>query len=385
MKTFSHTQTITDIHTCLPAGRDTHTQLEKSTIQHLGWKAVCACVCLCVAIVLPSFSADIMTGKLANVQGEVEVQKRGTTEWATATADMTIGPGDQINTGLTGHASLIFKNSTTEIEPFTQFVVGRALEDKDNMTTELFLQVGKVSSAVNPASGKKNKFTVTTPSAVAGVRGTKQECSFNKGFGTEVKIKDGTGYMAPVRPEALPPAVQAMLGVAPAGGGREGGVGKGDEKGKGEKKGEEGPKTVQEAVAEFNAWLQQSEQAAAGGGAEAVQPLLDPQTLDYAIPVADGMSATVQNAADPKSIIEPTAALIQASAPSVVPAGSTPAEQKAAQQSTEVVDAPAAVSAAEAQSAVQDVIETISHESSGGSTTTVTPPNRPTQGQSQGQ
>ncbi len=53
-KPFSHTQTITDIH------RHRQTALEKSTIQQIGWMAVCACVCLCVAPVSPAFSQTSM-------------------------------------------------------------------------------------------------------------------------------------------------------------------------------------------------------------------------------------------------------------------------------------------------------------------------------------
>lgn len=342
-----------------------------------------------ICLLFPStlFAAEILTGKLIEVAGEVEIQRRGAADWTRATAGMTVNPGDQINTGITGRASLTFKNSTTEIKPLTQFVVGRAFEDDQNVHTELFLQVGKVITAVDPRSAKANKFTVTTPSAVAGIRGTRQECGFSKGFGTEVKIRDGTGYMAPVKAEKLPPAVQAMLGVAPAGGGREGGVGKGEER-KGEgggKKGEEGPKTVKEAVAEFNAWIQQSEQSLGKGGAgEGPQPLMDPGTLDYVMPIGDGLSATIQNATDPRAIIDPLAAMTQNTAPSVLPAGSSPAEDKAALQSTEIVDAPVTITVIEAAATTKEAVQ-VQTTTSSSTTTTPTPPNRPTTGQTQGQ
>ena len=335
-------------------------------------------------LALRAQSADILTGKLADVAGEVEVQKRGSASWTPARSGMAVGPGDQINTGLTGKASLVFTNSVTEIQPLTQFVVGRAFEDKSSVTTELFLQVGKVVSNVDPKSAKANKFTVTTPTAVAGVRGTRQECRFDRGFGTEVKISEGAGYMAPVRAEKLPPAVQAMLGMAPAGGGREGGVGRGDEKGGkgGEKK--EAPKTVSEAVAEFNAWIQQAEQSlGAPGGGEAA-PILDPQTLDFVVPIADGLSATIQSATDPKGITDATAGLVQSVAPSVLPAGTSAAEEKAAQQSTEVVDAPVTVTVVEAKEAVKAAVKIQETTTLTTITTTVTPPNRPALGQDQG-
>lgn len=352
--------------------------------------------------VCPTEAADMMSGKLADVSGEVEVQKRGESAWSPASNGMVVSPGDQINTGLSGHASLVFKNSVTEIQPLTQFVVGRVFEDGQSIHTELFLQIGKVVSNVDPNSGKNNKFTVTTPTAVAGVRGTRQECSFSQGFGTQVSVRDGAGFMAPVRPENLPPAVQAMLNVAPAHGGREGGVGKGDDKGakgrtdertdgrgdKGKDKGEKKEKeaqTVKEAVAEFNAWIAQSEQSMAGaGGADAVMPILDAATLDYVMPVADGLSATIQNATDPTAVQDAMSTLMEAATTVVTPAGTSAAEDKAQMTATEVVDAPVTVtSAAAAQEAIAEIIDAISSGSI--SPTTVPPPNRPTDGQGQGQ
>lgn len=373
MKKMNHTQTRTDI-------TDTHKRAPMVKLN----VPVCVCACLCVAIFFmyfsicfPAAAAEILTGKLSDVAGEVEVQKRGSAEWTRATSGMTVSPGDQINTGLNGRARLLFKNSVTEIMPLTQFVVGRAFEDDKNVNTELFLQIGKVVSNVDPRSEKKNKFTVTTPTAVAGIRGTRQECGFSKGFGTEVKIRDGAGYMAPVKAEKLPLAVQAMLGVAPAGGGRAGGVGRGEGKA-------EAPKTVKEAVAEFNAWLQQSEQSLSGGaaGEGVAQPLLDPKTLDYVISVGDGLSATIQNASDPKSIVDPVTALIQNVAPSVLPAGSAPSEDKATLTSTEIVDAPVTVTIIQEAAIVQQAVTVQATTTS--TTVTPTPPNRPTTSQGQG-
>lgn len=349
----------------------------------IGLSGMMVRVCSCTFVVMISllvssvFAAEILTGKLMGVSGEVEVQKRGSAQWVRASNGMTVNPGDQINTGLTGRASLTFKNSVTEINPLTQFVVGRVFEDNKNVNTEIFLQVGKVVSVVDPRSAKANKFTVTTPTAVAGIRGTRQECSYSKGFGTEVKIRDGAGYVAPVRSDKLPPAVQSMLGIAPAGGGRAGGVGKGADK-----RGDQ-PKTVKEAVAEFNAWIQQAEQNISGGpGVAEVQPLLDASTLDYVMPVGDGLSASVQSATDPTAISDPLQSLLESTAPSVIPAGSTPAEDKAALQSTEIVDAPVTITILEAQAVSKEAVQV---QSTTTATSTPTPPNRPTTGQSQGQ
>ncbi|MBI4179537.1 FecR domain-containing protein [bacterium] len=337
----------------------------------------------------PVYAAELLTGKLADVRGEVEVQKRGSREWVRGTSGMVVSPGDQVNTGLGGSASLVFKNSVTEIRPLTQFVVGRAFEDAKTVNTELFLQIGKVVSNVDPKSAKGNRFTVTTPTAVAGVRGTRQECGYSAGFGTEVKIENGEGYMSPVRAEKLPPAVQAMLGVAPAGGERAGGVGRGDEKradapGRDVPGAAETPKTVAEAVEAFNQWMDASEAALSEDAAapeEGVALELDPGSLDYVVEIGDGLTGSVTDADDPTAVEDPLTALVEDAAPSVLPDGLTDAEEFAALISTEIVDEPVGVTSLEDQEEFAAELEALI--STG--VVTITPPDRPSQGQSQGQ
>ena len=173
----------------------------------------------CVLNLLPVFAAEqksAMTGTITEVSGTVEILKRGESAWRSVVPKMKVGSGDQINAGVDGRAVLTFENSVTEIKPVTLFTVGRAIEGDQEYQTEMFLQLGKVISTVDKNSGKRNKFTITTPTAVAGVRGTQQEVSFGEGFGTETRFENGEGFMAPVQIEKLPPAIQMALGVAPA-------------------------------------------------------------------------------------------------------------------------------------------------------------------------
>ena len=216
-----------------------------------------------LGLVAPTLTAaEIMAGRLTGVKGNVEVQKRGAEEWTAATDGMEIQPGDRINAGFNGRAVLEFENSRTEIRPVTQFVVGRAFTTNDLHYTELFLQVGKVLSEVNPNNGKQNRFNVTSPVAVAGVRGTKQEVRFAPAVGMDVKIHEGHGVVSPVSADKLPPAVQQLLQIAPKGGNRAGGVAElREEGGKG---GKTDVATPKEAVEAFNEWIQDAAGGAAG-------------------------------------------------------------------------------------------------------------------------
>ncbi|OGH57060.1 MAG: hypothetical protein A3I06_14800, partial [Candidatus Lindowbacteria bacterium RIFCSPLOWO2_02_FULL_62_12] len=179
-------------------------------------RAWCLLVVACLLLPLPSAEgADIMKGALIDVSGDVEVNKRGSTDFIKASDGMIVTPGDQISTGIDGKATIKFENSQTVIEPLTQFVVGRTVEGDKEFYTELFLQVGKVTAKVDKESGKTNKFSITTPTAVAGVRGTQFECGYFPGIGCEIKTFEGQVDRAPVIASQLPPAVQAVLGLAP--------------------------------------------------------------------------------------------------------------------------------------------------------------------------
>lgn len=347
------------------------------------WPMLCLML-LCASVCHAEEQKTAMTGTLSGVTGVVEIMKRGTTAWVQAANGEKIGTGDQINTGIDGNAVLKFENSVTEIKPLTQFTLGRAMEDKKEFSTEMFLSVGKIKSKADQVGGKTNRFTVTTPTAVAGIRGTQQEISFGEGFGTECKIEDGSGYMAPVDVAKLPPAVQMLLGVAPAspaassGGGKTEGPGAGPSApgatgaGAGRIVSEAAtsaagsasaspPGAVAEAVSgALDKWLESSfdnqvageEGEGAGpaeGGPEAGEeaapeeppPLLDEQSAaGEEIEIGDGQSAAIEDPQDVESIVDPTETLLQDAATDITAAGTTESELEAALSTTEISDAP---------------------------------------------
>ncbi|MBI4180241.1 FecR domain-containing protein [bacterium] len=334
---------------------------------------VTAGLCLLMAGGFPALAAEqktAMTGTLMEVNGLVEVQPRATADWVKATPGMSIKSGDQINSGIDGSALLKFANSVTEIKPLTQFVVGRAIESGNEFQTELFLSVGKIVSKADQVGGKTNRFTVTTPTAVAGIRGTQQEISFGEGFGTECKIQDGEGTMRQSDPANLPPAVQMALGVAPAappaGAGAEGAGGAVSEAATAAAGG--GPGAAAPAVAEaLDQWLGSvmdnqvaGEDAAAapseeGAPAEDAAAMMEPgEALSFEelaggeeIVIGDGEEAAVQDATDIEAVREPDVFILENVQPDILPSGTTAAEEVAATVTTEVSDEPVSEAAVE--------------------------------------
>lgn len=354
-------------------------------------------MCFVFPLCLPASAAEqktAMIGTLTEVSGSVEVMKRGAAQWVKASHGMKIGAGDQISSGIDGSAVLTFENTTTEVKPLTEFTVGRAMESDKEYYTEMFLQVGKLATRADKGSGKANKFTVTTPSAVAGIRGTMQEVGFDPAFGTENKVEDGVGYMAPVDIEKLPPAVQMCLGAGSAseqanaaaekadgGGGERTPAGGAGEAVSAAAEGSEGAGTAGSVSDALDLWLEASfdnqvtgEEKSSGedaapeeggaapdeapaedvgtaqspGGEDISEGLIDESVLaGEEIEVTDGQEASIQDATDIESIVTPAEILTQDATTDVLPAGTTDAEAEAAGQSTGVVDEPPSESAVE--------------------------------------
>lgn len=320
---------------------------------------VSACLCVFLSFGKSARGAEVMTGQLKNVEGTVEICARGTQEWRKAEDGIAVRPGDKISTGMRGRAVLEFSNSRTNISPMTQFVVGRTMEDSEKFYTEFFLQVGKVVSEINPNSGKLNKFNVTTPSAVCGIRGSKQEVGHFPQTGTEMKMLEGHGYMGAVKPENLPSPVQAVLGVSPPRG---------------------AAAKVENEVAAFNQWIQESEGNAEGKNADEKGGLLDEKTLDFVCPAGAGQSMSARDMNDPSSVMDVSQSLAGQAVPDITPSAISEKERIATQVTAEPVDQPvtlilrtdAAVTAGDLRTATETAVTT-------SATSTIRFPNRPGQ------
>ncbi|MBI4179455.1 FecR domain-containing protein [bacterium] len=354
-----------------------------------GWFHALALAVL-LALCPPAQSAEIVEGFLADVSGDVEVQKRGGKTWMRAYEGMRISPGDQISTGINGAAVLKIQDSKTSISPLTQFVVGRSIQSTTQVYTELFLSVGKVVSSVSKETGRENRFNVVTPTAVVGVRGTEQTVGHFPGIGTEANIRDGRGFAAPAPADALPAPVKAVLGISPSklaedGNGKDDKDKDKDKKKKKEKKkgsisdegeetdkergelsaegGEAGPVTTELAVEEFNAWLDLFDQSLTPDAGVLDMGVLNDKTLEFVVPVDDGLRITIGDINNPDAFIT-TAVTQQADAQSdITPGGLSPAEAQEALTSIEAVDAPVSISVIEEQSTFAEVNEDVTQES----------------------
>lgn len=370
------------------------------------------------AFILPVQAVDFGEGYLMDVQGSVEVKKRGGRNWIAAYNEMRINPGDQLATGVNGRTTLVLKGSRTEIHPLTQFVVGRCVEGEKQNYTELFLQVGKVAAEVSKRTLEANKFNIVTPTTVAGVRGTRMEVSYLPALGTQTKITDGRGYVSPVTISKLPPAVLPLLNLAeppkkekekkeetteeekseakqdegktdeaegaektePATPTEEGQPAVMTEEGQPGMTTEEGEEATAElgtgdlfsdqaltgeavttdaAVELFNEFLEQTDKMIDPDVAFAdLQPVLfDEKTFDYVIQVDNGQQTLISDPDDPAAIMTPIEAEVQSSQTVIAPEGLSAVEVEVTAASTESVDAPQSIQVTEEQSTFMEATE----------------------------
>jgi len=129
----------------------------------------------------------IGTGELKTVIGQVELQRKGESQWVPAVVGAKLAEGDNIRAHVGGSAVLDLPDgSTLMVAENSRVVVGKLEFDPQNQTRVAFfhLVVGKVRAAVSQAAitlvqARQSNFAISTPTAVAAARGTVFEVVFN--------------------------------------------------------------------------------------------------------------------------------------------------------------------------------------------------------------
>lgn len=124
------------------------------------------------------------TGTLMVVKGDVTIIDGQTKESKPAKLGMKVRQGDTIVAGKDSRAKIVMADQNTiNISPDSKVSLDKYVYDpaKDKKDVMLNVLYGKIRSSVEQKyDGEKNKFTVKTPTAVAGVRGTDFLTGFNR-------------------------------------------------------------------------------------------------------------------------------------------------------------------------------------------------------------
>lgn len=157
-------------------------------------------------------AASTRVAVIKELKGTVKVKKAGGSKEFTAFAKMSLNEGDVLSVGNGGSAVLQFANGTSDDDKMT---VGdntklsfSKLSNKKGTTTKVSMWSGSAWVDVKSIANKDDQFTLETPTAVMGVRGTHFLTSVNPITGsTQLSVAAGIVAMTPPVPTGavLPP------------------------------------------------------------------------------------------------------------------------------------------------------------------------------------
>ena len=141
---------------------------------------------LVVAAALAPQNAFAVSAVAQQVQGEVSVAKAAAPEtWNAITQDTALESGDSIKTGQ-GSCTLVYSDQATfNVDANTTLTVEQRTDAQD-----IKLLLGKIKGKVNKQNAEQ-PFMVTTPAAVATVRGTEVDFGFNEEGQLTVDLHNG--------------------------------------------------------------------------------------------------------------------------------------------------------------------------------------------------
>lgn len=132
----------------------------------------------------------VNNAKIVMYIGDVQVMNAG--QWSKATPNMKVSQGDEVKTGSKSQCNLqIGSDSFVAIKSNSQIKIDTLARDINGAEqTAIELKLGK--SVINPKKLMKDEsFNVTTPTAVAGVRGTKFVVENTPGAKLRVSVIEG--------------------------------------------------------------------------------------------------------------------------------------------------------------------------------------------------
>lgn len=119
--------------------------------------------------------SKIRTARLSYIQGNVFTRKQGISSWQSAVLNQVLTIQDEVVTDSSSRAEITFDNGTRiKVLPRSDVVITKQSwsEKEGTGDTELKLLTGRILSRVAKLRNSKERFSVATPTAVAGIRGT---------------------------------------------------------------------------------------------------------------------------------------------------------------------------------------------------------------------
>ncbi len=127
------------------------------------------------------------------MKGRVDVQRIATDLWKPAFVKMSLYSGDRVKCDQSSETEIVMNDgSIIKMRESSVMEIELLERDKKSKATKTALKLyqGKILGAIRKLSSRESKFTVSTPTAVAGIRGTVFGV-FVEGDSTELNVLNG--------------------------------------------------------------------------------------------------------------------------------------------------------------------------------------------------
>jgi hypothetical protein len=116
---------------------------------------------------------SVRAASIQSIKGTVEVQRAHTTAWIPATEGMKLNEGDVVRTKSKSKVVIqLDDGSVTQLTSLSSMTMDKLSRSLKGKSTDMNMEVGKSWMKVKKLNPERDKFNVSTPTAVAGVRGT---------------------------------------------------------------------------------------------------------------------------------------------------------------------------------------------------------------------
>jgi hypothetical protein len=159
---------------------------------------LCLVVTLIAAPVFSSFAQRTAPeATVSELQGRVELIEPGG-RWRPAQVGMELPLGTTISTGFGATAVVEIGPALLQVRQLTRMELEALAEREGLLSTDLYLQVGRVRAEVRPSAGRQNEFRMRSPVATAAVRGTSFEFD-----GLNLTVETGTVQLTNERNQSV--------------------------------------------------------------------------------------------------------------------------------------------------------------------------------------
>jgi len=163
-------------------------------------------------------AADLQ-GTISEVKGDVKVKATATADWKAAADGMKLGKDASIKTGPDSEALFNWGGNAVHVFPLSIMKVDKLTKETSGASVStLSLESGRVMAKAGKLATTDSAFSVKTPTAVAGVRGTGFDCELSAAGLMTVAVVDGNVVLSVGEIEVtIPPGLmsQVELGGVP--------------------------------------------------------------------------------------------------------------------------------------------------------------------------